>query len=367
MARIPVWLVAVLVIGALLVAVPFAPWIALALWLGLYAQRIHHPLTKKLGGRKGLAATLTVSMLLLIALPIAAVIASIVMDAVQLVRQLMESGALESALEKLVQNGGQANETPGPQEGASSGPQGILDLVMSQGDRALAIGMRVASAAASFVIGLLVMVTGMYGVLMCGAEWYAWWERHLPLAPAHLRRFADAFVETGRGLWWGIVGAGVLQSIVATITYLVLGVPSALALGMLTLLFSVIPAIGTAIVWVPVAAGLAVTGRTGSAIAMAVIGVVVIGSADNFARPFLARKGELQLPTWALLVSMFGGVELIGGWGLLIGPLVMRLAKEAVLIARDSRLVGPIDQTQPGGTEQDPARSGEPVVTPHVS
>jgi predicted PurR-regulated permease PerM len=109
-------------------------------------------------------------------------------------------------------------------------------------------------------------------------------------------------------------------------------VPSALALGMLTLLFSVIPAIGTALVWVPVTAGLALTGRPGAAIALGIVGIALIGTVDNLARPYLARRGQLQLPTWVVLISMFGGVELIGGWGLLLGPLAVRLAKEALLI-----------------------------------
>jgi predicted PurR-regulated permease PerM len=128
-----------------------------------------------------------------------------------------------------------------------------------------------------------------------------------------------------------------IQSLVATAAYLILGVPSALALGMLTLLFSVVPAVGTAMVWAPVAAGLALTGRTGAAIALAIVGVAVISTVDNLVRPYLARRGKLRLPTWIVLVSMFGGVELIGGWGLLLGPLAMRLAEEALLIRASER------------------------------
>lgn len=322
----------VLIVAGAVVFVPFAPWVALALWLGLYARRIHTPLTARLGKRSGLAATLTVSLLLVIALPIAAVVTSIVFDLVALVQQLLASAQTQTALAQLVQG----NDTASTAKEALSSGKGAIDLVMAQGDRAWAIVQQVAGAAAHFVIGLLIMVTGMYGVLTEGPRWYAWFEQRAPIAPAHLARFGAAFVETGRGLWFGIVGAGLIQSIVATIAYLVLGVPSALALGLLTLLFSVIPAIGTALVWVPVAAGLAITGRTGAAIALAVVGIAVIGTVDNLARPYLARRGQLQLPAWLVLISMFGGIELIGGWGLLFGPLVLRFAKEALSIARET-------------------------------
>lgn len=337
------WTLVALLLAAALVIGPFVPWIVLALWLGLYARRIHTPLTKRLGGRSGLAATLTVSLLLVIALPIAAVVTSIVLDLIALVRRLMESEQAQAMLVELVQGGGgggggtNGTDTAGSAKEALGSVQGAVHLLMAQGDRAWAIARQVAGVAAQIVIGLLVMVTGMYGVLVAGPAWYRWFEEHAPIAPAHLARYGAAFIETGRGLWFGIVGTGMIQSIVATVAYLVIGVPSALALGLLTLLFSLIPAIGTALVWIPVAAGLALTGRTTAAIVLGIIGVAVIGTVDNVARPFLARRGKLQLPTWLVLIGMFGGIALIGGWGLLLGPLVLRLAKEALLIRSSER------------------------------
>jgi predicted PurR-regulated permease PerM len=363
------WTLVVLLVAASVVVVPLLPWIVLSLWLGLYTQRIHRPLTKRLGGRSGLAATLTVSLLLVIALPIAAVVTSIILDLIVLVQRLMESEQAQAMLVRLVQgNGGGGGGGGG--EGATGAAlgggdtkqmlesaQGAIDLVMAQGERAWAIVRQIAGVAAEIVIGLLVMVTGMYGVLVEGPAWYKWYERHAPMTPAHLARYGAAFIETGRGLWFGIVGAGMIQSIVATIAYLVIGVPSALALGMLTLLFSVIPAIGTALVWVPVAAGLALTGRTTAAIALGAVGVVVIGSVDNVARPYLARRGKLQLPTWMVLIGMFGGIALIGGWGLLLGPLVLRLAKEALLIRASTRESARSPILAPSGSPAD-ASSG---------
>ena len=348
--RLPTWFLAVVVFAAVAMFWPFLPWMAMALWLGLYARRIHRPLTRKLGGRAGLSASITVSLLLVVAIPFAVVVTSIVLDAIALVQRLMDSQEAQAVFVKLVSNGNGKEAAPevdnaGEAIGAASG---VIDLLLAQGDRAWSILSGVAGAAAHFVIGLLIMVTGMYGVLVEGEGWYRWLERHTPLDETHFRRFRDAFLETGRGLWWGIVGAGVMQSAIATIAYLVIGVPSALALGLLTLLFSVVPAIGTAIVWAPVAAGLALTGRTGAAIALAVIGVAVIGSVDNLARPWLAHRGQLKLPTWVVLTSMFGGVELLGAWGLIVGPLAVRLAMEALLISREAR---------------DPATSSPPVET----
>ena len=328
------WIVAALLVATAVVFVPFAPWAILALWLGLYARRIHAPLTRRLGARPRLAAALTTSLLAMIALPIAAVIASMVDDAVVLVRNVASSDRASAMFEQLVQSGG-----AGGAGGAGGEPQSLTSVLAGQGDRAWAIVQQVAGAAAHVVIGLLILVAGIYGVLVEGAGWWTWIELHAPIAPPHLRRFADAFRETGRGLWFGVVGAGAVQAGAATVAFLALRVPHALPLGLLTLIFSVIPAVGTAIVWIPVAAGLALTGRTEAAIVMAAIGVLVIGAIDNLARPWLARRGELALPSWVVLIAMFGGIELIGGWGVLFGPLVARLAKEALAIRAAPALI----------------------------
>jgi predicted PurR-regulated permease PerM len=328
---IPRWLLAAVSLAALVVVAPFAPWVILGTWLGLFARKLYVPLARKLGGRRSLAAWLTVGLLLAILVPIAALVASIVIDAIALVQRLLASDRGREVLERLARGEGAGGPHPSVMSVA-----GITELLMSQGDRAWAITQQVAGAAATVVIGMLVMVSGMYGVLVEGPGWWQFAETHAPMQPESLQRFAAAFVETGRGLAFGIVGAGMIQSMVATIAYLVLGVPSALALGMLTLLFSVVPAVGTAIVWVPVAVGLALTGRTGAAIALGIIGVAVIGTVDNIARPYLAKRGQLQLPTYVVLISMFGGIALLGAWGLLLGPLIVRIAKEALLIRSDA-------------------------------
>lgn len=333
--RLPTWLLAALVFAAGYMFWPFLPWMVLALWLGLYGRKIHQPLTKRLGGHTSLSATITVSLLLVLVVPIAAVVTSIILDAIVLVQNLMASEEVKAVLVKLVQRGQRPEDVRDAQEAIGSA-SGIVDVVVAQGDRAWAIVQSVAGMAARFLIGMLIMVTGIYGILVDGRAWYEWIERHSPLEPEHFRRFGDAFVETGRGMWWGIGGAGLLQALVATIAYIAIGVPSALALGALTLLFSVIPAIGTAVVWVPVAAGLALTGRPIAAISMAIVGLAVISTIDNVARPWLAHRGKLKLPTWIVLIGMFGGVELIGAWGLILGPLIIRLAKEALMISRDA-------------------------------
>lgn len=317
-----------LVVAAVVLLWPFAPWVVLATWGAIAARRPHAWLTRVLGGRPRLAAAVTLGAVVLLVVPAVALLTLLVADAIELVQRLMGSQRGQEVLQRLVSN-------DDPKAAWSSD---LMGLAMRQGERAWTIAQQVAGTAVRGILGVVVLIAGVYAMLIDGDRWYAWAERHAPI-PAHaLGRLAQAFVETGRGLLFGIVGAGLAQSIVATVVYVLLGVPQPFALGLMTLMASVVPSVGTSIVWLPVAAGLALTGRPGAALVLAIAGLVVIGSIDNLVRPYLARRGNLQLPTFVVLVGMFSGIIAIGAWGMLLAPLVVRLAKEALAILRDRRV-----------------------------
>ena len=89
-------------------------------------------------------------------------------------------------------------------------------------------------------------------------------------------------------------------------------------------------------VWVPVTAGLALSGRPGAALAMLLIGLFV-SVVDNLLRPLFARYAELRMHALVLFVAMLGGIVLFGTWGLLLGPLLVRWAAESASMVREQR------------------------------
>ncbi|HEU4534110.1 MAG TPA: AI-2E family transporter, partial [Polyangiaceae bacterium] len=120
---------------------------------------------------------------------------------------------------------------------------------------------------------------------------------------------------------------------------------------------------GTALVWVPVAAGLALAGRKVPAIILAVVGTVVISSLDNVLRPLLSRFGELHMPGFVLLTAMFGGLSVFGTWGLILGPLIVRMLMEVLAILREEGAWGvgqpKAEPDEPVGDETDPPSRAE--------
>ncbi len=320
------WLAAALLAASVVILWPFAPWILFAIWSSALIRPQHRWLVRHLGERPRLAALVTTLGLVVIVAPLIVFLASLTDDAIALVRRAIATDRVQNLLHSLAgQNG----------EGSDSGS--LVGLVVSQGGRAWALAQQVAGTTAKIVIGLVIAIGGLYGLLVDGGRWYAWLEDHAPITKTSFRRLAGATVETGRGLLFGVLGAGLAQAIVATVFYVALGVPQPFALGVITLACSIIPALGTAIVWVPISIALALSGRDTAAIVLATGGILVIGTIDNFVRPCLARKGRLQLPTFVVALAMFGGIASMGARGLILGPLILRLAKELLAIWREQR------------------------------
>ncbi len=351
---LPRWLLIAAIAAGALVLAPFWSWLVLALWVGQLARRAVPPLTRLTGRRQRAAAVLTAALIAILLVPIGLLAYTLIGDAVVLARRLAASPEVGALFEQLVTQGA-------TQDGAAPDP---FALLVEHGDRAWDLISVVLGIAAEVVLGLFVFLSATYVVLTDGPRGYRWLEDHLPLDRRITRRFAGAFAETGRGLFIGIGGAGLAQAVVATIAFLILDVPEPLVLGLLTLMASVVPSVGTAMVWGPVAIGLALVGRTESAIAMTVVGVGVIGIIDNVMRPLLSRRGHLDLPAILIMISMFGGIALTGASGLILGPLVLRLAKEAMVIAREARAAASTAEPAPPPTSGDPASAAERAEGP---
>jgi predicted PurR-regulated permease PerM len=89
------------------------------------------------------------------------------------------------------------------------------------------------------------------------------------------------------------------------------------------------------VIWGPIALGLLLTGHPVKALILTVVGVGVISTIDNLLRPVFAKMGALQMPMLLLFVSLFGGLIMFGTWGAIIGPLVVRLAMEALVLIKE--------------------------------
>ena len=339
------WVVLALVLGAALAFLPLGLPLALGCWAATLARPMLVRVTKWLGGKERAAAVLVVVMVLIMIVPLVVAGTSLVRGAADLAKGVGQSPDAEGALREIV-SGGE------PLDVASyAKPAKVVELLQDHGRDAANILGTVFGAAAKAVLSLFVFVYAVFVFLVDGPDQWKWLLAHSPIGAERARRFAAAFHETGRGLFVGIGLTGLAQGLVATTAYIVLGVPRALVLGLITCVCSLIPSFGTALVWVPVTAGLALSGRTGAAIAMGVVGVGAVSTIDNLLRPAFARFGKLQLSGFVLLTSIFGGLSMFGAWGLFLGPLFARLAKEALVMAKEDEPPTPTVGPAPPSSE----------------
>jgi predicted PurR-regulated permease PerM len=184
----------------------------------------------------------------------------------------------------------------------------------------------VASTTASFLLGLFFALVSMYGILRHWGALVRKVEVVSPLRPEYTRSLLEEFQRVGRTTLLGTMVTGIAQGLLATIGFVLCGAPEPVFFGIATALASLIPGIGTMLVWAPVGVFLIVVGHPVRGVVELVWGMlVIVGFSDYVLRPNLVG-GEEGMPALLTFISLFGGVEVMGLKGLIVGPVVMSIA-----------------------------------------
>lgn len=204
-------------------------------------------------------------------------------------------------------------------------------IVSKVGEWASRIGSLVVSmltAAAkgtiSFFLSLFVMLYAMFFFLKDGRQIMEQLLYYLPLESEEEDRLVERFTSVTRATLKGTLVIGLLQGTLAGIAFAVVGIEGAAFWATLMALLSIIPGLGTALVWVPAVLYLVAVDRSGAAIGLAVWCAAVVGTADNALRPLLVGR-DAKLPDLLILLSTIGGLMLFGATGMVIGPIIAAL------------------------------------------
>ncbi len=151
--------------------------------------------------------------------------------------------------------------------------------------------------------------------------------RILHLVPLNSRQeneIMDKIKSVARSALLGTLVTSLAQGVAGGIAFWIAGLPG-LFWGMVMAFASLIPLVGTALIWVPAAIYLFIAGNLGLSIFMVIWCVLVVGSIDNFVRP-LFMQGSGEMSTLVIFFSIIGGINYFGLIGLLYGPLIFALA-----------------------------------------
>jgi len=146
----------------------------------------------------------------------------------------------------------------------------------------------------------------------------------MPLDPTHKQLLMDKFFVVVRATLKGNIVIALMQGALGGLIFWILGIPGALLWAVIMAFLSLLPAVGAALIWLPVAVYWLVTGVVLQGVILLLYGVLVISLVDNVLRPLLVGK-DTKMPDWLVLISTLGGLTTFGLNGFVIGPLIAAL------------------------------------------
>ena len=180
------------------------------------------------------------------------------------------------------------------------------------------------SKALDFMISITVMLYLLFFLFRDGRTLSARIKRAVPLASRYKKPLFDNFITVIRATVKGNVLVAMAQGALGGLIFWLLDVPGPLLWAVVMAFLSLLPAVGAAIIWGPVAIYFLITGAVWQGVVLALYGVLVIGLVDNVLRPILVGK-DTKLPDYIVLLSTIGGMALFGLNGFVIGPVIAAL------------------------------------------
>jgi predicted PurR-regulated permease PerM len=147
---------------------------------------------------------------------------------------------------------------------------------------------------------------------------------YAPMRESDAHRLVDQFASVTRATIKGSMLVALIQGGLAGAAFFFLGLPGAAFWMTVMAALSVIPMLGSGLVWAPAAVLLVATGRVGAGIGLALWGAFVVGTIDNFLRPVLVGR-DTKLPDLLVLLATFGGLATFGLEGFIVGPIIAAL------------------------------------------
>ncbi|HJV60945.1 MAG TPA: AI-2E family transporter [Albitalea sp.] len=308
------------------------PFFGAVFWAAVLALLFTPPyrrLVRWMGGRRSLAATTTLLLCLVVVILPTAIIAAALVQEVSLVYQDVQSKKLDVAAfaQQLIDSlpAWMAGLLERLGVGDVASMQAKLAAAAAQGSRFMAtqvVGFGVNTF--DFLVSTGVMLYLLFFFLRDGGSLAARIERAIPLSHEHKAHLFSQFATVVRATIKGNLLVAAVQGALGGVMLWMLGVQAALLGGVLMALFSLLPAVGAALVWAPVAVWFLLAGSIGKGLILIVFGLFAIGLVDNILRPILVGK-DTQMPDYLVLVSTLGGIAVFGLNGFVIGPAIAAL------------------------------------------
>lgn len=302
----------------------------IALLLAAIFSAMANPLSSRMKrwcrGRERLASVITILILLVVVgAPLSAFLTLVATQAVDISQaarpwieqQIAAPGGLREFLEQFPMLQGVV-----PEES---------EIISKVGEIASAAGRFLANSVVgltrgtvNFFLQLFVLLYAMYFFVKDGDDILNQILYYIPLPPESEMQLIEKIVSVTRAVLKGSLVIGIIQGTLAGAAFWIVGIPGWAFWTTVMIVMSIIPAIGSALVWLPATVYLAVNGDILTVILFFTWCAAVVGSVDNFLRPRLIGK-DTKMPDLLVLIGTLGGIYLFGAIGFILGPIVAGL------------------------------------------
>jgi predicted PurR-regulated permease PerM len=318
-----------LVAVSLLFAVILWPFYGAILWAIVFATVFtpsHRRLLSSMRGRPNLAAFITVLLIVtIVLLPLTLTTMSVIQEATNLYQRI-ETGEVDlgrsfaQLLQALPSWASELLDRIGISDLGDI--QSRLSAALKGGSQVLAAqAVVVGQSTAHFLISFFLMLYLLFFFLRDGSKLSQRLKEATPLRTEQKRALFSKFTTVIRAMFKGTILVAAVQGVLGGLIFWFLGVPAPVLWAVVMAFLSLIPAIGTASVWLPIALYLLGTGAVWQGLLLIAYGALVIGLVDNLLRPFLIGM-DTKLPDYVVLISTLGGISLFGLNGFVIGPVI---------------------------------------------
>ncbi len=307
----------------------FSPFFTAMVMAAVFVMLFHQPYTwilLRTHGRASLSAFLTCLLVIfVIVMPVFVLLSLVINEANALYSTIVTEGqSLESVSVAFLQRAADI-----PAVGRFLNPEVLQSAAFTDGLQSLsrnALGfLQTASQGiAHFFFWTFVVFFTLYYFLVDGKRALNYLMRISPLRNEHDRLLIERFVSISRATVKGTLLIGVLQGALGALMFFIVGIPSPLVWGLFMVFFSIIPMLGSGIVWFPAGIILLMMGDIWQGFFVLGVGMGIISSIDNVLRPMLVGNDTKMHPLLVFFATL-GGLSLFGVLGFIIGPIIVAL------------------------------------------
>jgi predicted PurR-regulated permease PerM len=192
----------------------------------------------------------------------------------------------------------------------------------------------IAGNLASFIINSAITLFSLFFVFREGPKMRRRAAAYLPLRSDQIEKLFNGVGNTIIATVYGGLVVAAVQGALVGLALWVFGIPSPVLWAVVAAVFALLPLVGTAVVWLPAAGYLLLSGSPIQGLILIGWGAGVVGTVDNFLRPYLI-SGRVEMHTLVIFFSVFGGVQVFGFLGLFVGPVILAVTINLLSLLRD--------------------------------